>query len=206
MQQFEITLKNEKLKFYNRISWICIFLHFIFFAYLVFITRDERILKGSLLTLALLAGSFFLLAYNPGKEKYKKPYLLWIFLILIIGWILIGKYYLAVIPCIFAVLNRIASRKLTVIVSKDAIQYPSFPKKIIPWSNLNNIVLKDGLLTIDMKFNKFIQQAIDETGYSISEREFNEFCKTLLRGKGAYQEKPNGWDALDALGRFTDSI
>lgn len=206
MEKFEITLKNEKLRFYIRISWICILLHFVFFTYLLFITQNERIFKGSVLVVTLLAGSFFFIAYNSRKKNHKKVNILWFFLLLIAGWVIIGKYYFVIVPLIFAILNKIASRKLTVAVTKDNIEYPSFPKRKIPWSNLNNLVLKDGLLTIDMKFNKFIQQAIEETNISISEKEFNEFCRKQLREKGVYKDEPNKWDALDALGRFTDSI
>ena len=56
----------------------------------------------------------------------------------------------------------------------------SVPKKHIEWSQLNNIILKDGLLTIDFKNNKFIQQFIDDTNTALNEQEFNDFCGQQL--------------------------
>ena len=61
----------------------------------------------------------------------------------------------------------------------DQIIYPSFPKRIIHWKELSNVILKDGLLTIDFKNNKIIQQSIMYAD-RVNEKEFNEFCKKQL--------------------------
>jgi hypothetical protein len=41
------------------------------------------------------------------------------------------------------------------------------------------VILKDGILTIDFRNDKLIQQEISE---SINEPEFNEFCRDSLSG------------------------
>jgi hypothetical protein len=41
--------------------------------------------------------------------------------------------------------------------------------------------MKDGVLTIDFKNNKIIQQSIDEARSSVNEKEFNEFCQKQLQ-------------------------
>lgn len=69
---------------------------------------------------------------------------------------------------------------MLVSILNEKIIYPSFPKKKIAWSELNNIVLKDGLLTIDFRNNKFIQQPVDETKTAVNEQEFNDFCRQQL--------------------------
>jgi len=65
------------------------------------------------------------------------------------------------------------------LVDRESIVYPSFPKRIILWNELQNIVLKDGILTIDFRNNKLIQQDLDEE-VTVNEKEFNEFCKQQL--------------------------
>lgn len=57
-----------------------------------------------------------------------------------------------------------------------------FPKKI-QWSELSNVVLKDGVLTLDFKNNRIIQKDTDDLGdddYDGEEDEFNTFCKAQL--------------------------
>ncbi|MGQ0738707.1 MAG: hypothetical protein ACT4OJ_06570 [Bacteroidota bacterium] len=77
-------------------------------------------------------------------------------------------------------LFRVSDRELKIIILQESIFYPSFPVKKISWTSLNNCLLKDGLLTIDFRNNKIIQQAIDESKTSVNEKEFNEFCRQQL--------------------------
>lgn len=78
------------------------------------------------------------------------------------------------------ILYRFAKRDLNVFVNETHITYPSFPVKDIRWNDLNNIILKDGLLTIDFKNNRIIQQLIEKDGVGIDERDFNDFCRKRL--------------------------
>ncbi|MCY7309481.1 MAG: hypothetical protein SGI96_15070 [Bacteroidota bacterium] len=178
MKQFDISLKNEKIKPYNRLSWLIIIIHIIVFLYLSFFSNDRIIRVSAIASLVLLAFCFFLKLYFK-KTKWAfgfHPF----FLFLMVGWITMGKYWLAAIPFIFDILFSITVRKFSVEISVDKIIYPSFPKKNINWTELNNIILKDGLLTINFKNNKFIQQFVDETKTVVNEQEFNDFCHQQL--------------------------
>ena len=74
----------------------------------------------------------------------------------------------------------VSKRQLKVIIENDHIVYPAFPKRMLNWNEVNNLVLKDSLLTIDFKNNRIIQQFVEETTHSVNEKEFNEFCKEHL--------------------------
>ena len=65
-------------------------------------------------------------------------------------------------------------------------------------------MLKDGLLTIDSKDNKVIQQLIDEEKTKIDEKEFNDFCKDQLRKSGPWKGEPSVLDALNGLSGLPD--
>jgi len=56
----------------------------------------------------------------------------------------------------------------------------SFPQKQYDWNEINNIVLKDGLLTIDLKNNKLIQKEVNDEVLPSDEHDFNEFCRQRL--------------------------
>ena len=46
----------------------------------------------------------------------------------------------------------------------------------------NNVIIRDGLLTLDFKNNKLIQVLVgkDRTDHNIDEKEFNDFCSKQL--------------------------
>ncbi len=179
MQQFQITLKNEKVRFYKQLSWLIIIINVLFFAYLSLFTenREERI--GSIALLLLLAIAFGLKLYSR-NSKWQLGFHPFFFL-LILAWLQKENYWFAIAVFIFGILNTLAERKLVVIYYTSSIVYPSLPKKKIKWGDLNNTTIKDGLLTIDFKNNKLIQQPIDESKTSVIEKEFNEFCRQQLK-------------------------
>ena len=86
-----------------------------------------------------------------------------------------------VIMICLAFLFSISQREFTVKINQQSIRYPSFPARHFRWTDLNNVVLKDGILTIDFKNNKLIQQHIDANKPSPDEKDFNEFCMEQLR-------------------------
>lgn len=53
-------------------------------------------------------------------------------------------------------------------------------KKEIDWNQLDNLILKHQLLTIDFKNNKLLQLDIDPELTKISVEQFNEFCQSKL--------------------------
>jgi len=58
-----------------------------------------------------------------------------------------------------------------------------FPKQI-SWSELNNVIIKDDLLTMDFKNNKVFQRYTDDEEddeYEVESDEFNEYCLGRLK-------------------------
>lgn len=62
----------------------------------------------------------------------------------------------------------------------EGIVINSLPKKRYSWQEIGNVVLKDGILTIDLKNNKLIQKEIESSSSAKEEAEFNEFCRNRL--------------------------
>jgi hypothetical protein len=181
MKKFELILKNEKLKQYDRIALFIIIINLALFIYLAITTgiksiRIAAIIGVSLIIIAL-AIEYFLISIKKNEES---PYKLFTEYAIALAWFQMGYWWMAAIVSILGTLYLIAKRPLLVSIIKEKITYPSFPKKNIPWSQLNNIILKDGLLTIDLKDNSFIQQSVDEGKTSVNEQEFNDFCQEQL--------------------------
>ena len=84
---------------------------------------------------------------------------------------------------IFAVLGFYALQStFTIIANINGIVYPSFPKKIFKWSELDNVILKDKILTIDLKNNKLIQHTLNESDNKyLDENEVNSFFQSNIK-------------------------
>lgn len=176
--EYSIILKSDKLKLYNQIGWLIITVNIIFLVYLIFSTNLKKIQTASIAALIMFAIVFFTQRFFR-KTVYKfglHPY----FSISIVLWIILDNYWFAGTMLLFDLLHTLATKIPVVNISKGNIYYPSLFRKKIGWDSLNNVILKDGLLTIDFKNNKIIQQLIDEEKTKVDEKEFNEFCRRQL--------------------------
>ena len=77
-------------------------------------------------------------------------------------------------------------KDLTITISSNDLIIDGFLKKDHQWKEFNNVVIKDGLLTLDFINNKVFQvepewdkTQIKKT-YPEFEKEFNEFCRQQL--------------------------
>ncbi|MEO8772681.1 MAG: hypothetical protein ABI402_21475 [Ferruginibacter sp.] len=187
MEKYSIILPNEKAKTYEYVTLFILLTNLFVFAFISYNSQDFHIRRltfwGTIITLFSLALIFLnLFTKNRYPSKIHFPFRIEIvFFILAIIWFLAEKYLLGLCIICFAVIGMYTRQKFEVIFSKDGIIYPSFPKKTFLWSDISNAILKDGMLTIDLKNNKLIQTVIDkESALAINESEFNLFCKSQL--------------------------
>ena len=179
MPRYVITLKNEKLKTYTTISWLIIALNFLAFIYLG-ITGWARISNLPYFAAGLLL-IIFVFRLVSQREEFESDSISLCFSLAIIAWIVMQFYWAALIIFLLFLFQDISRRKMVVLFFDDRIVYPSFPKRTIPWQDLNNVILKDTVLTIDLKNNKVYQNEIISP---TSEIDFNEFCETQLNSLG----------------------
>ncbi|WEK34810.1 MAG: hypothetical protein P0Y53_20170 [Candidatus Pseudobacter hemicellulosilyticus] len=95
----------------------------------------------------------------------KMPYLQWVSFLLII----------------LALLEYQAKYAVEIGFSEKQIVINSLFKKRISWSQLSNIILKDGLLTMDFLNNRILQKEVeDDEEDDADEDEFNNWCRLQL--------------------------
>jgi membrane protease YdiL (CAAX protease family) len=176
MKQFELVLKNEKEVSYKRISILLLVLNLVG---LLFITYLKGFKNWGALTIAAIAvfAAFSSLYF---RNKNQKAILTGAFFLLSFAWIVAGYWVVGLLNFLFMILHIAALQKPIVSVSESQVIYPSFPRKKIDWQELSNLILKDGLLTIDFKNNRIIQQHIADISTTIDEKEFNDFCSQQL--------------------------
>jgi hypothetical protein len=173
---FVIALKNDKLKTYTTISWLIIVLNLAAFIYMG-VTKKGAIDNLPYFSAGLLICIFFI-RWVVKRETIESEMISLSYSVAIITLIVLQLYWFAVIMLLLFMIQEISRRKLLVLVFEDSISYPSFPKRVIEWKDLNNVILKDGLLTIDLKSDRVLQNETDSVVY---EPEFNEFCQSRIQ-------------------------
>lgn len=186
MQKFELVLRNEKQKFYDRFAIFIFILSGIGISTAILNSQIEIINKNGTAFFIGLAVILILcpviILFTKEITRYLRSFLV-ASLAISFYWTLLGYWWIGILTFILMLLYVISKRKLKVEVNAEKILYPSFPVKVIKWNDLNSLVLKDGLLTIDFKNNKLIQQILDKKSDAIIEKEFNDFCSQQLNVK-----------------------
>ncbi len=158
-----------------------ILLNIAIFVLVFFYTAEKNIsyaaISGAALCLIAVGVDYFL---RSAKKNTGKPYRHLCFLLITLTWISVGNWWAACISLALGLLFQVSQRQLLVGIDKESVLYPSFPKRTIRWNELNNLVLKDGLLTIDFKNNKILQSEIINSSVELNEKEFNDFCREQL--------------------------
>ena len=117
MKECRISLKNEKLTSYNRLSNLIIFILFVFFCYLAVFSEIKQIRIKSIGTITFLSICFGLQFYfrNSKYSFSHRPF----FFIIIMGWISFENYWMAGITLLFDIFSSITTRKLDVTFTKS---------------------------------------------------------------------------------------
>ena len=135
-------------------------------------------LAAAIILLAGLAINLLLRRHGATKVRYRY----WL-LVAAIGWIgltpipWIGAFFF-----LLAFLEYQTKRPLEIGFHHDRIVMNTLIKRRFDWSDFNNIVLRDGLLTLDFKNNRLMQKEVaeDDEEDDADEEEFNAFCRENL--------------------------
>ena len=176
MKQFELILKNEKEASYKRISILLLVLNLVGILFITYLKGFKSWMPFIMAAIAIF--SAFIALYS--RTKNERSPLTGAFFVLSLAWILADYWVVGLLNFLFMILHIAVLQKPIVNINETHVIYPSFPRKKIDWQELSNLMIKDGLLTIDFKNNKIIQQQIAEISSTINEKEFNDFCRQQL--------------------------
>jgi hypothetical protein len=181
---YNIFLRNDKTRFYDRFAVLIFILNGLGLISVIIYSGPEANtgdFKGLWLGLAVFIIAAPIMAILKKGNKPSRKAFISSTLPVILFWVFVEYWWFGVILAILVMLYLQSKKELAVFIEAKKIIYPSFPEKKIDWEDLNNLILKDQLLTIDFKNNKLIQQYIDPNkSYKINEQEFNDFCKRQI--------------------------
>lgn len=118
------------------------------------------------------------------QKKGKTPYYRVALLLAACGWYLQpGALWIALVYLLAALLEKQVKFPQELAFDAEEIVFNTFPKKTYRWEELANVILKDGILTVDFRNNKLIQKEIESQATAADERDFNEFCQSKLKAR-----------------------
>ena len=175
MQQFELILKNDKIKLYRNIAWIFLLLNIAVFIFLMFFD----VYRYPALAFTVALGIYLFMRWYLFKSG-KANILLdeFVFFIPAAGWFGLHSYMIAIGCLLMGILYKLSLQQIRFVFSRANITKMNFPKKEFNWNEFNNVKLKDYILTLDFKNNKLVQ--IEIGNRDINEVDFNSFAQLQL--------------------------
>lgn len=174
MQQFEVTLKNDKIKFYKSIALLLVLMNLAVFIFLLMSGIHFYVSAAAI----LLSGLYLIYSMYRAKKNRDMFFIKEItFLVLAVSWVMLQNYLVALACIILGLLYHWSLQKLRLHFSSNVVTKMNFPQKAYSWGLLANVKLKDNILTMDFRNNKLIQLEIE---CDINEMQFNEFAQRQL--------------------------
>ena len=178
--QYIVVLKKNSARATDAFSLLLCLFSAITFGYRSFVAGHVNYL-ALVLAIALLTGPAITLIVWL-RNRTPARYRVWL-LIAAIGWIgltptpWVGAFYF-----LLAFLEAQTKRPLEIGFDQDRVVINSLIKRRFDWSVFNNVVLRDGLLTLDFKDNRLLQKEVadDEDDDDVDEEEFNSWCRARV--------------------------
>jgi hypothetical protein len=175
---YVVILKRTNEKYIDRISFLlCVF------AILAFVYVQLRVFRVNLIFCIAVFFILFGLVLNAieAKRGKKVRYKNWL-LIAGIFWVAMPwLQWISILYGLFSFLEYQAKYPLEIGFKNDLVLINSLFKRKFSWSDFENIILKDGLLTLDFKNNTIFQkEVLDDDEPDADEDEFNKYCREQL--------------------------
>ena len=145
--QYVVVLKNQHSKFINILGFLLGLLSIVFFIKELVEPRQTGLVY--LIGVVFIAGVLIWNVYHS-VYKHRKVYYSRALLIAALVWMKMPYYqWLSFVFIILALLEYQAKYAIEIGFSDHEIKFNTLVKKRYSWSDFTNIILKDGLLTLD---------------------------------------------------------
>ena len=166
---YVITLKKPDFRLFNFISQLMLFLSIIAFLYDGLQTKLPVSIAYFALCLVLI-GSWVYVTAIKKNNSFRLA-----LAIAAAGWLFEPGYFklLSVLFLVAAILEKKVKLAQQIHVDEEGVSFSHFTVKKDNWKELVNVILKDGLITIDYKNNRLFQKETESAFSPELEKEFN---------------------------------
>ncbi|HMU11356.1 MAG TPA: hypothetical protein PKC54_15190 [Ferruginibacter sp.] len=183
--QYSFILQDNTQKAYRLFTWFLIFFHLAAVG-IIEMNGTATQTRAELFAFFILLSVSGLLYYFFRKQKTWMDALgISLALLCFVFWERnAGLPAAIIIGLLFILVMTVRKKKTIVFISEEGIVVKRiFNRTTYAWENLDNLVLKDGLLTIDLLSNKMIQAELSKENELVDEKQFNLFCRQYLPNK-----------------------
>jgi len=174
--QFEIVIKNEKIKSYRTIAFILLLINISAFILMLFYDAFRYQAASAI----LLTTVYIIMRFYFTKKNQHGHYLDQVLMFVLAGcWLGLQNYYLMAGLIFIGIIYYLALQKIRILFTPTEVIKLNFPKKVYQWNMFNNVIVKDNMLTLDFKNNHLFQAEI-ELPKNLNEKEFNQFAHVQL--------------------------
>jgi hypothetical protein len=177
--QYVVILKKNSERATDLLSILLCFLSAIIFLYVQFGQAHPNYFR--FIAAAILIG----LALNAIGRRRSGRRISYRYLLFVaaMGWIDMPFLpWISIFFILLAFLEYQTKRPLEIGFDQDRVVINTLFRQRHDWTVFNNIILKDGLLTLDFKSNRLIQKEVadDDDEDDADEEEFNAYCRERL--------------------------
>ncbi len=181
--EYNFTLKDNNQKTFRLFVWFLFFLHVVAAAVFA-LNADDADLR---LSIYILLGFYVLIVtgyyFSRKRSKAFDTFSLIMALLYANFWLKhVGFFALMIFVLVYLFVMIVQGKKTTVAFSEQGVHVTRIFKTIIySWVQTDNVIVKDNLLTIDLKSNKIIQAEIVENIAKEEEINFNRYSADQLK-------------------------
>jgi hypothetical protein len=178
-QDYLVVLKNPNIQLVEKTGWLMSVLAIIILVVQLFSYPTSIGLYATVFVVLV-----FLVTNLIEKKKKKNTSFSYLLIAAGVGLTLFGDGPNSnLLFIVLGILEKFFLQKKEIGFTKEYITIGGwFPKKHV-WSEIDNIVLNGGILTIDFKNNQLLQLETDDEEddeYDVEDEEFNNYCRSLL--------------------------
>jgi len=178
LYQYIVVIRNEQTRYVNAIGFILCVLSALAFL-------REQLIRGAIVLpyaigIVFIVGFLIYIFFQSRKENTEIYYSKGLLLAGLVWTKMPYFEWMIFVFALLALLEYQAKHPLEIGFSNGQIVFNTLFKKKYSWDQLSNVILKDGLLTVDFTSNKIFQREIDEGESEASEEEFNAWCREQL--------------------------
>ena len=180
--QYNFTLKDNNQKAYNGFIWFLFFLHIVAAGVFALNAADKNIKLSVYILLGFYALIILAYFFLRRRKKALETFSLILALLYANFWFqFVGVIAVIIFVLVYLFVTVVQQKKTNVLFSEQGVHLTKvFKTNIYPWREMDNVILKDNLLTIDFKSNKIIQAEIIDAAAAVDEIKFNLFCSEQL--------------------------
>jgi len=175
---YVVVIRNENRRYINWTGFLLSLLSALLFT--LEMIESGRIILPLVIGVVFIAGVILYNIYRSRAENKEISYSKALLIAAIIWTKMPYGQWLIFVFVVLAFLEYQAKLPLEIGFSSKQIVFNSLIRKRYAWSDLSNVLLKDGLLTVDFQNNKLFQKLVDDGENEATEDEFNEWCRQHL--------------------------